>query len=137
MKQAHKHHLLSISFLANRAFSLELSSFNELNLDYKIRLVSRSYQTVLIASEWAALLTGLGVKCVLEQRHSWLPAAKGGCCYQPVCFTHLRAFRAFRAELVLRKEEEKRSPLQLQVCVMCVCVTVCGSQSTMPEGLLA
>lgn len=53
VKQTHKHHLLWISFLANRAFSLEHSSFNKLNLDYSVRLVSRSFQTdcVLIESE--------------------------------------------------------------------------------------
>lgn len=121
MKQAHKHHLLSISFLANRAFSLEHSSFNKLNLDYGIRLVSRSYQTCFNCKWVGRSRRDLGVKCVVEQRHFWLPAARGGslCALLACVHSELSGLDLWDGE------KEKRRELQLQVCVVCVDVWLC------------
>lgn len=82
--------------------------------------------SVVIASEWPRTRRDFEAKSVVEQRHSWLPAGESG--GQCVSFTSAHSCR--------RKEVSRE--LQLQVCVLCVlCATVCGSQSTMPQGLLA
>lgn len=88
----------------------------------------------------AALSTGLWGEMCHGTETFLAPQGKGGLLLPACVFYSLSCIQSIQGWTCVTecRRKEASGELQLQVCVMCVlCVTVCGSQSTMPEGLLA